>query len=214
MSFSSRTNIPGAVAQLVEEEEEEEETPFKIDDEGNNDASSSASIHSYPPAPTGISSNERTSSGSISKKPFRSSLKPIPTQITEFVLATSSIQQPENASFFTRALSVLRSHQPSHSNSFTLSRLLAPSPLTAPPPYASSPDMALTDIVPLPLHPPLLVFHDRTPLLTVRSLTGLIEVEKAEERLLGVNTSFWIATALTYLEFLEEREVCDFCLNF
>ena len=213
MSFSSRTNIPGAVAQLVEEEEEDE-TPFKIDDEGNNDASSSASIHSYPPAPTGISSNERTSSGSISKKPFRSSLKPIPTQITEFVLATSSIQQPENASFFTRALSVLRSHQPSHSNSFTLSRLLAPSPLTAPPPYASSPDMALTDIVPLPLHPPLLVFHDRTPLLTVRSLTGLIEVEKAEERLLGVNTSFWIATALTYLEFLEEREVCDFCLNF
>jgi hypothetical protein len=28
-----------------------------------------------------------------------------------------------------------------------------------------------------------------------------------EERTLGVDTSFWIAIALTYLEFLEEREV-------
>jgi hypothetical protein len=51
------------------------------------------------------------------------------------------------------------------------------------------------------------VFHDRTPVLTVRSRTGLIEINKTEEQLLGVETSFWIAVALTYLEFLEEREV-------
>jgi len=57
------------------------------------------------------------------------------------------------------------------------------------------------------LHTPLLVFHDQTPVLTVRSLTGLIELDKAEESYLGVDTSFWIAVALTYLEFLEEREV-------
>jgi hypothetical protein len=55
---------------------------------------------------------------------------------------------------------------------------------------------------------PLLVFHDQTPVLTVRSLTGLIEIDKAEESYLGIDTSFWIAVALTYLEFLEEREVC------
>jgi len=31
-------------------------------------------------------------------------------------------------------------------------------------------------------------------------------MDKAEESYLGVDTSFWIAVALTYLEFLEERE--------
>jgi len=59
---------------------------------------------------------------------------------------------------------------------------------------------------PLPLHPPLLVFHDHTPFLTVRSLTGLIEIDDTEVQLLGVDTSFWIAIVLTYLEFLEDRE--------
>ena len=125
-------------------------------------------------------------------------------------------QQPANTSFFTRAFSILKSHQPSHSNSFTLSRLLAPNPLSSPPPYASSvalmtPEVVSTDNnnAPLPLHPPLLVFHDRTPFLTVRSLTGLIEIDDTEEQLLGVDTSFWIAIVLTYLEFLEEREVSD-----
>jgi len=217
MSFSSRTNIPGAAARLVEEEEEA--TPFKIQDDEGDDVPSSASIHSYPPTPTTTASDgKRSSSSSFSsyprQKPFRSSLTPIPTQITQFVLAPSSTQpiQP-TANVFTRALSILKSHQPSQSNSFTLSRLLAPSPLSSPPPYASTvalgPDAASTDNVPLPLHPPLLVFHDRTPLLIVRSLTGLIEVDKAEERLLGVDTSFWIAIVLTYLEFLEEREVSN-----
>lgn len=57
---------------------------------------------------------------------------------------------------------------------------------------------------------PLLTFHDHTPVLTVRSITGLLEIDIEEERLLGIDTSFWIAVALTYLEFLEEREVSDF----
>ena len=125
-------------------------------------------------------------------------------------------QQQPVSSFFTRAFSILKSHQPSHSNSFTLSRLLAPNPLSSPPPYASSvPSVALTDNnAPIPLHPPLLVFHDRTPFLTVRSLTGLIEIDDTEERLLGVDSSFWIAIVLTYLEFLEEREVSDILFIF
>lgn len=59
----------------------------------------------------------------------------------------------------------------------------------------------------------VLVFHDRTPVLTVRSLTGLIELERTEEQVLGVDTSFWIAVALTYLEFLEEREVSNSSLS-
>lgn len=59
----------------------------------------------------------------------------------------------------------------------------------------------------VPLHAPLLTFHDQTPVLTVRSFTGLLEIEKSEEVLLGVDTSFWVAVALTYLEYLEEREV-------
>lgn len=54
---------------------------------------------------------------------------------------------------------------------------------------------------------PLMTFHDRTPILTVGSVTGLLEIDRAEERILGVDTSFWIAVSLTYLEFLEEREV-------
>lgn len=43
----------------------------------------------------------------------------------------------------------------------------------------------------------------------LRSLSGMIELNQVEERTLGVETSFWIAVALTYLEFLEEREVSD-----
>ncbi|KDR78176.1 hypothetical protein GALMADRAFT_65473, partial [Galerina marginata CBS 339.88] len=160
--------------------------------------------------------------------------KPSSSQITQFLLSPTSIQptqQPETASFFARALSVLKSHRPSHSNSFTLSRVIPPNgsvngSSTPPPPYASNISIA-TATAPAAqssaailglnphqqrpaqpqLHTPLLVFHDRTPVLTVRSLTGLIEMEKAEETCLGVDTSFWIAVALTYLEFLEEREV-------
>ena len=215
LSFSSRTNIPGATAQ-------EEKTHLNSQhDDGDIEASSSASIHSYPPFSITLSSGERYSSStstrlsSISQIPFRSAPKPIPTQITQFLLTPSSvqpIQQSANPSFFARAFSVLKSHQPSRSNSFTLSRLLASSP----PPYASSvllvPEV-VTDNGPLPLHPPLLVFHDRTPFLTVRSLTGLIEIDKTEEQLLGVDTSFWIAVVLTYLEFLEERAVSDILLD-
>lgn len=43
--------------------------------------------------------------------------------------------------------------------------------------------------------------------MTVRSTTGLLEIDEAEAKLLGVQTSFWIGVALTYLEFLGERDV-------
>jgi len=51
-----------------------------------------------------------------------------------------------------------------------------------------------------------LTFHDRTPVLTVRSVTGLLELDEKAECELGVAPSFWIAIALTYLDFLEDRE--------
>ena len=44
-------------------------------------------------------------------------------------------------------------------------------------------------------------------MLTVRSVTGLLELDERVERDLGVAQSFWIAVALTYLDFLEDREV-------
>jgi hypothetical protein len=103
-------------------------------------------------------------------------------------------------------------------------------PFSPPPPYAlnlpapeaSPSNVALMNVTSIgtpagasiiPLHAPLLTFHDRTPVLTVRSLTGLLEINQSEEILLGVDTSFWIAVALAYLEFLEEREV-SFCYIF
>ncbi|KAF8200299.1 hypothetical protein BJ912DRAFT_948651 [Pholiota molesta] len=105
------------------------------------------------------------------------------SQITQFLLAAHSsqpVEQPETSSFFARALSVLRSSQPSHSNSFTLRAC-------PPPPYASMVSIAaphqssISILEPQShIHIPLLVFHDRTPMLTVRSLTGLIEIDKAE----------------------------------
>lgn len=57
------------------------------------------------------------------------------------------------------------------------------------------------------LCPPLLRFTDTTPVLTVRSLSGEIEIDDHEEEVCAVNRGFWIAVALSYLEFLEEREV-------
>lgn len=51
------------------------------------------------------------------------------------------------------------------------------------------------------------MFHDATPVMTAQSTTGLLEINRAEERMLGVDTSFWVAVCLTYLEFLEDKEV-------
>jgi hypothetical protein len=46
-------------------------------------------------------------------------------------------------------------------------------------------------------------------MLTVHAITGLLEIDKAAERMLGVQSSFWVAVALTYLDFLEDRQVSD-----
>lgn len=137
-----------------------------------------------------------------------------PMQITQFILAPHSLapQIAATDSFFSRAMSVMRSHRPSHSRSFTLSRV-PHSSQSLPPPYTSQSTVTLIADVESsastqPLTP-FLVHHDRTPVLTFGSFTGLIEIDAVEEKMLGVDRSFWIAVSLTYLEFLENREVSE-----
>ncbi|KAH9476779.1 hypothetical protein JR316_0010694 [Psilocybe cubensis] len=223
LSFNSRTNITPPSSFPSRSELPSSSSQFTLQDE--DITSSSSSLHSYPPTPTASTtaiinvhppSPTRESSSSTlvdtDKTPKKSLRRPRPparSQITQFLLAPSSIpplQHPDaNASFLSRALSLLKTHRPSHSSSFTLSRVVEPSG-TTPPPYASQSSAAILQQQHPHLHAPLLVFHDHTPVLTVRSLTGVIELDKSEAQYLGVDTSFWIAVALTYLEFLEERE--------
>lgn len=141
----------------------------------------------------------------------------IHNQIGEFVMSPNRHPEPpaQSASFFARALSVFKSHAPSHSYSFTLSSL-QPRPaqynlrnLSPTQPQAtlssSAPQPQLSTAVPTAM--PLLKFQDQTPALTISSITGLLEVDEVQEKALGVQNTFWIAVALTYLQFLEEREV-------
>jgi hypothetical protein len=117
----------------------------------------------------------------------------IPPTSTEYILtphSTARVPTTPDASILSRTFAFFKNHQPSHSRSFTLSPL----------------------VLPAPLHP-LVTFHDRTPVFTVRSLTGDIEIDSAAENASGMPTSFWIAVALTYLAFLEDREVCRFLLH-
>lgn len=209
LTLSSRTNPTPA-------QEDKPATPVQRSLTLQDD-SSQASIHSYPPTPPATTVRSLPSSSGGSPQ----------SQVTQFILAPSGVALPSQPStsqqsFFSRALSALKAHNPVPSNSFTLSRVPLNTPLSPPPPYtlnlpaadASRSTVALTTSVTaspgaavVPLHAPLLAFHDQTSVLTVRSLTGLLEINKSEEILLGVDTSFWIAVALTYLEFLEEREV-------
>ncbi|KAF8900495.1 hypothetical protein CPB84DRAFT_1730415 [Gymnopilus junonius] len=227
LSFNSRTNTAPALPTS------DSNTPFSTSGSVSSVASSSSSgVHSYPPTPIATSPTSSFSKFSAGyfdgatptqanfnsikthKRPIRGSLRPS-SQITQFLLAPSSIppstHQPDPATmgFFAKALAVLKNNRPSHSNSFTLSRVLSASRSRGPTGAATPPPRYASNISqPIPeLHTPLLVFHDRTPVYTVRSLTGLIELDKAEMTNLGVDASFWITVALTYLEFLEEREV-------
>ncbi|KAH7882198.1 hypothetical protein F5I97DRAFT_1913169 [Phlebopus sp. FC_14] len=184
-------------------------------------ASDSTAVHSYPPTPPAAPviitpSSPRSVDAKLdeieslpTKSPNRASI-PSRSQITQFILtphSTPRVSKPqpgEQTSFITRALSLFNNHKPSHSSSFTLcpsdKRTNAIQPVGP-----SQSRQRLSQLIPQ-TPKPLLIFHDRTPVLTVRSVTGLLEIDRAEERIFGVDTSFWITVALTYLEFLEERE--------
>jgi len=183
-------------------------------------------VHSYPPSPPAPSVVlQPPSPTSIDAKleeissPRTKTLqhRQPPSQISQFILAPHSsahVPQPDT-SFFTRALSAFKNSKPSHSSSFTLCPLSPPatSPTTTAVTKAPPAGPALSSapsghhFLHLPPRPiPFLTFHDRTPILTVRSITGLLEIDQTEEKAMGVQTSFWIAVALTYLEFLGERD--------
>ncbi|KAJ7157950.1 hypothetical protein C8R43DRAFT_1180197 [Mycena crocata] len=195
--FSSRTNIP-----IIPEAEA---------------GSSTSTVHSYPPTPPPAVVVQPPTPASVQAKLEQAQGKrrhPPPTQVTDFILAPYAppVLKPEQTWFFQRALSVIKSHSAGPSYSFTLARVAPPAPVASPPPYpANSPiqsplDSTVSLAAPLVPVPPLLAFHDRTPVMMVRSVTGLVEIDPAEERALGVESSFWIAVALTYLEFLQEKE--------
>ncbi|KAF9078285.1 hypothetical protein BDP27DRAFT_1251791 [Rhodocollybia butyracea] len=52
---------------------------------------------------------------------------------------------------------------------------------------------------------PVLTFTDLTSTFTVGSLNGVLQMDRLEAEMLGVDPSFWVAVALTYLDFLEDR---------
>jgi len=54
--------------------------------------------------------------------------------------------------------------------------------------------------------PPLVVFHDTTPLIGNRT-TGIIEVDEGIASVLGVDRSFYICIALAFWDFLADKEV-------
>ncbi|KAJ7255080.1 hypothetical protein B0H12DRAFT_1114098 [Mycena haematopus] len=191
--FSSRTNIPSVL-----------DTPARA---------STSTVHSYPPTPppavvvhppTPASVQARLEQAQRSQRNH-----PPPTQVTDFVLAPYAweVLKPEQMSFFQRAYSMIRSSTAGPSYSFTLARVGVPLPApdVAASPILSPAESTASLAAPMTL-PPLLTFHDRTPVMMISTVTGLIEVDQAEEALLGVDSSFWIAVALTYLEFLQEKE--------
>lgn len=114
---------------------------------------------------------------------------------------------------------MFKNHRPSHSLSFTLcplppsddspAKLVGTSQEQHPNSDHHSKRHSLARITELiPHSPPALVtFHDRSPAWSLGSFSGLLEIDTEMEKELGVDRSFWVAVALTYMEFLVEREV-------
>lgn len=167
----------------------------------------------HPPSPRSVHAKLKSVSLSPPRALRRLSQPLLQSAITNFILTPHSqphVPEPTQAvSIFTRLMAVIKNHAPSHSYSFTLS----------PVPGALTPAKGFVPIAPAPagqegtdpLTPmPLLTFHDRTPVFTAYRRSGLLEMDEQQCRNLGVEPSFYIAAALTYLEFLEDREVSSF----
>ncbi|KAH7922497.1 hypothetical protein BV22DRAFT_1121462 [Leucogyrophana mollusca] len=214
LSFACRTSVQPSASSYSPTTSAKTSTDSTLTD--------ATAVHSYPPTPpvapititppSPQSIKAKLDEIDVSPPPAKKeNPRTQPTKVTHFMLAPHSTphvpgaQPGEQVSFFTRALSAFRNHKPSHSSSFTLCPLAPTHPTPTSTGSPSQTRHRLSQLIP-PTPSPLLTFHDRTPVLTVRSVTGLLEIDRAEERMLGIQTSFWIAVALTYLEFLEERE--------
>jgi hypothetical protein len=116
--------------------------------------------------------------------------------ITQFMLtpaaAAPAAVHAAAGGLLARALAALRASRPTADYSFVLAPL-ALSPVPSAPP------------------PPLARFHDRTPALSFAAVGGVLELDARAAQALGVAPSFWVAVALAYLDFLEDREVWLCC---
>ncbi|KAK1222925.1 hypothetical protein PQX77_014202 [Marasmius sp. AFHP31] len=196
LGFRSRTSLPSAKDTGV---------PIRPSQESN-----ASTVHSYPPTPPSLPSLvlQPPSPPSSSKDPLPDTPRSKPSQsstfISEFVIAPY-LPSASAPSLFSRIISAVRDYDTLGSNSFTISRIAHQSP----PPQL--PGGATTDTAPSMTAPtsvkclPLVTFRDRTSFLTARSMSGFLEIDHVEERLLGVDTSFWVTVALTYLDFLNDR---------
>ncbi|KAJ3878579.1 hypothetical protein F5051DRAFT_351812 [Lentinula edodes] len=185
-------------------------------------------------APTSLSvAASASSSALLESKPDPIPKPPTPSSTTEFILApatepstsTSSLSTARE-SLFSRAVKAFRFYEKDISSgySFSLARVVVQSP----PPYAETTSVLPTSSPPqktsiaLSTSPsrssdstlsiptcikalPVLTFTDLTSTFTVGSVNGILQLDKLEAEMLGVDPSFWVAVALTYLDFLEER---------
>ncbi|KAJ7500746.1 hypothetical protein B0H11DRAFT_1994283 [Mycena galericulata] len=182
------------------------------------------SLAVQPPTPTPTSGFPADPHGHPPSNPH-----PHPhTRTTHFLLSSSQQEQQTQAkpSLFHRALSALWSTGAGPSYSFSLS-VLPDAPVVTPPPYAGagesrvalaspssqpppppspSPSAPSPQVSAPPPPAPLLTFTDTTPALTVHALSGVLTLNAPAAAALGVDHAFWLAVALTYLEFLMERE--------
>ncbi|KAM5538741.1 hypothetical protein V8D89_007463 [Ganoderma adspersum] len=226
LSFSCRTSLPPTRPPALTQHSTDSEVTL-------TDGATPREQHSYPPTPPAHpvvfvnppsprSVHAKLNSVSLSPPPLRS---PVQSAVTHFVVSPRTLappaEQAAQASILSRLFMVIKSNAPSHDYSFTLAPIPgAPtasatmvvgsptSPVASGPasPGAGRPGQpgAGTDGTLAPA--PLLTFHDRTPVWTARCSSGLIELDEGQCRVLGVDPVFYVAVALTYLEFLEERE--------
>ncbi|KAI0041677.1 hypothetical protein FA95DRAFT_1526240 [Auriscalpium vulgare] len=207
--FSCRTNAPVSLPS------EPTTSKSSLDSEATLSEQPAASpSHTYPPpaSPPSVSISPPSPSSIHSKL----DAPPTPrvrsrSQVTQFILTPHShpvIPKAAEGGVLTRAFRAIKNNTPAHSNSFTLSPLppMAPAAVPVPPTAAKPhhPHLHHTDLPPAPT--PLLTFHDTTPVYAVASASGVLEFDAEDLAELGIDVTFWIAVALTYLEFLGDRE--------
>ncbi|KAI0826514.1 hypothetical protein BC628DRAFT_236937 [Trametes gibbosa] len=236
LSFACRTNLPATPSSPPLGRRPSAITNHSTDSDVTLTDGIRESLHSYPPTPpqgpsivinppSPRSVHAKLDSVSLSPKlgpkpPRRPPPPTVQSAVTHFVLTPHShahIPEPvQPVSLLTRLMSAIKNNAPSHSYSFTLS----PIPSAPLPAVAAAADPLVSPVIPgsaagtgdetspNPLTPtPLLTFHDRTPVWTAHCNSGLIELDERQVRVLGVEPAFYVAVALTYLEFMQEREV-------
>ncbi|KAG8931512.1 hypothetical protein FRC02_002637 [Tulasnella sp. 418] len=170
--------------------------PKKSDHEA---AAAASNEHSYPPAPSPVRSlRDSISAASVSSSSrLDDTLSPIPRESS-----TTSSPGP--------------SRSPSQITHFLISPHLPPTSHQNPAESSSSKIFGVIQrmftggvgksfSIQTPALPPILRFHDTTPVLSVRT-TGVIELDEGVARVLGVDLSFYIAMALAFLEYLSDKE--------